>query len=95
MHAYSHIPVKAEKAKASYEKRRGELPIPINLKDYLNQDQMFSLRQMESFGWHLAFVRRPMFQTAMAVVTNDAESVYGVLEQDGSINTDTPVHLRH
>ncbi|NNJ91241.1 MAG: hypothetical protein HKP55_06175, partial [Gammaproteobacteria bacterium] len=51
------------------DKRQNEDPIPSNLDQFLNQVQMLTLHKVEEFGWHLWFVRRPLFQEAMAVVT--------------------------
>ena len=87
---YANLRVKS----TPFEKRRGELPIPINLKEYLNQDQLYALRQMESFGWRIAFVRRPAFQTPMIVVTNSEGTRFGVLERDGSIIDDENLGIR-
>ncbi|MFT5083891.1 MAG: hypothetical protein ACI9Y1_001943 [Lentisphaeria bacterium] len=77
----------------NFDKRMGADSIPVNLKEYLNQDQMVSLRQMESFGWHLAFVRRNALHCPVAVVANSL--TFAVLERDGSINTDTDLGIRY
>ena len=70
------------------EKRKGEYAVPVNLREVLNQDQMSSLRQIDSFGWRLAFVRRNDAKEPLAVVQRSDKSGYGVLEADGSISTD-------
>jgi len=53
------------------EKRRGDSPVPDNLEDYLNGEQMTALRQIQAFGWELKFVRRPLFQEPIAVIINN------------------------
>lgn len=75
-------------------KRRGEMPVPMNLRELLNQEQMASVRQMESFGWRLAFVRRPSSETPVAIVESTDGRSYGTLEIDGTINTEFSVGLR-
>jgi len=77
------------------ERRHHSKPIPVNISEYLNDDQQLSLRQMEGFGWQLAFIRRPLFQDTVVVVTNTDQSKFGVLELDGSINMDSMMELRH
>ncbi|TVZ40557.1 hypothetical protein P886_4990 [Alteromonadaceae bacterium 2753L.S.0a.02] len=77
------------------ERRNRSKPIPYNLSEYLNEDQSMSLRHMESFGWQLAFIRRPLFQDPMVVVANADQSQFGLLEVDGSINTSAMLELRH
>jgi len=43
------------------EKRHKQDPVPSNLDQFLNQMQMMTLNKIENFGWHLWFVRRPLF----------------------------------
>ena len=88
-------PTTKSQTAASSERRDRSKPIPYNLSEYLNDDQQFSLRQMESFGWQLSFIRRPLFQEQVVVVANEDSSQYGVLEQDGSINMQAMIDLRH
>lgn len=79
---------------ADREKRKGEKAIPEDLEDVLNPDQLMTLRQIERFGWRLAFVRRPVFQQPIPVVlTGDNEKI-GVLEEDGRLNMNPSITLR-
>lgn len=41
------------------EKRKDMVPVPDNLAEVLSPLQIRSLRQIETFGWRLHFVRRP------------------------------------
>lgn len=68
------------------DKRHKQDPVPSNLDQFLNQLQMATLHKMEEFGWHLWFVRRPLFQEVLAVVSNVAHSSTAVLEMDGTLN---------
>lgn len=75
-------------------KRKGEIPIPDNLKDYLNDAQMHTMRHLESFGWELKFIRRPVFQEPIAVMVGPKEGDYGVLEKDGELNRESEIVIR-
>lgn len=80
----------------SHRERRGaESAIPMNLREFLNDHQRSTLKQIESFGWHLAFVRRPLFQDVVVVIANEDDSAFSVLEKDGSINSQPDLFLRH
>jgi hypothetical protein len=77
------------------ERRGAEAAIPLNLREFLNEHQRSTLNQVESFGWHLAFVRRPLFQEVVVVIANADDSAYSVLEKDGTINSQPDLFLRH
>lgn len=68
------------------EKRNREKAIPDNVQDILNDEQLFGLRKIESFGWDLKFVRRPLFLEPIAIVAGPEGNAYGILEEDGGIN---------
>ena len=44
------------------ERRLPNRHIPENLDQFLNTSQVLTLHQIESFGWHIQFVRHPLFQ---------------------------------
>ena len=77
------------------ERRKGVSPIPLNLREFLNDDQRRTLRQIETFGWSLAFVRRPLFHDPVVVITNNERTTYSVIEQDGTINSEPDIAIRH
>ena len=54
----------------SLDKRKGLMPIPLNVGDFLNEDQLDSLKQMENFGWQLSFIRRAHGTPVEAVVVS-------------------------
>jgi hypothetical protein len=76
------------------EKRRGEAPIPTGFQDALNLDQLMTLRQIENFGWQLAFVRRPLFQKHVVVVATSDSKKFGVLEDTGELNLQAEINIR-
>lgn len=77
-----------------YEKRQKQDPIPNKLEEHLNAEQMLALRQVESFGWSLKFVRRPPFQESVTVITGPGGKPIGVLETDGTITKDPDIIIR-
>ena len=76
------------------DKRIGEDPIPEDIKNYLNEDQLDQLHKIESFGWHLKYVRRPVFQEPVIVVTSQDGKSIGILEEDGRLNLEPDIKIR-
>jgi hypothetical protein len=76
------------------DKRKGISPIPANLKNALNKEQLFMLNKMEGFGWTLNFVRRPLFQDVVPVLVHNDSGQQGVLEDDGTLNTRLDIKIR-
>jgi hypothetical protein len=76
------------------ERRTGKDPIPKNLERLLSDTQVLALHQIENFGWHLEFMRRPLFQDPVAVVVNADRTQIGVLEEDGRINMEPDIKIR-
>ncbi len=76
------------------EKRKGEPPIPADIQDVLSPDQMMTLRQLENFGWQVAFVRRPLFQESVIVVSSTDNGKIGVLEDNGQLNLQPDIRIR-
>ena len=68
------------------DKRKNMAPIPDNIDELLNQKQLFTLRQIQKFGWQLHFVRRPLFQDPVPVILSPAGDKFATLEGDGRIN---------
>lgn len=95
----SRSPVKsplAERLQQVVDNRRGaQKAVPIDLGRYLNECQLLALHSLESFGWHLWFVRRPLFMQPIVVVANSASTQHAQLEEDGSVNLKPQLRLRH
>lgn len=74
---------------------RGHLkPVPDNFLELLNPEQLLALRTMQYFGWSLWFIRRQ--QQPYLVVINEALSQqFAVLENNGAVNMDPTISLRH
>lgn len=77
------------------DRRGSQKAIPIDLGRYLSKSQLFALYSLESFGWHLWFVRRPLFLQTIVVVVNSESHQHAQLEEDGSVNLKPQLQLRH
>ncbi len=76
------------------EKRTGQPPVPPNYRNVLSPDQMMTLRQLENFGWEVAFVRRPSQHEKVIVVSSTAQRRIGVLDNDGQLNLEPDIRIR-
>ena len=78
----------------SNDKRKGEKPVPDDVNDYLNEAQLAELKTIEGFGWKLKYIRRPVFQQPVIIVTSQDGSSIGILEEDGRLNLDANIDTR-
>ncbi len=78
-----------------FDKRTGQLAVPLNLRGLLSAEQISSVQQMENFGWHLAFVRRDDAGQPMVVVANGSEKRFALLDMHGAIDSSRSVAVRH
>lgn len=86
----------AERLKNVVDEKRGQQKaIPIDLGRYLNNLQLLALHSLESFGWNLWFIRRPLFMQPIVVVASPDSNKYAVLEEDGSVNMNPALAVRH
>lgn len=85
----------AERLQHVVDDRRGvHRAVPIDLGRYLNDLQLLALHSLENFGWHLWFVRRPLFLQPLVVVINPDSTQHAVLEGDGSVNLKPHLQIR-
>ena len=77
------------------ELRGSRSALPMDVVYYLNEVQRIALNSLETFGWQLSFIRRPLFVAPMIVVKNDDRTKYAVLEDDGTLNLTPQLKLRH
>jgi hypothetical protein len=68
------------------ERRNEGTQNPESLDSVLNEPQLLALSKMESFGWTLAFVRRPLFQDVVPVLFHPDSKKLGTLDSNGSLN---------
>ena len=76
------------------EQRNKMNPLPDNFHKRLNADQLLALRLVESHGWGMKFVRRPLNQEPTYVVFNDNTQQYAVLDDDGTLNIESGIKIR-
>lgn len=76
------------------EKRKGIQPIPDDAMGYLNNAQLNTYHLLQSFGWHIKFIRRAMFQRRVCVVTNQQNTTLAVIEDDGFLNRQPDIPFR-
>ena len=76
------------------ERRIKQPPIPDNYEQLLNQNQLRSLRELEESGWHLEFIRRPLFQPVMPVLVDLTGFFTVILEEDGLNNINHGMQFR-
>jgi len=60
----------------------------------LNAAQKLMLQDIESFGWELKFVRRPVSVMAVPVVFGPDGKTVGILDLNGKLNTDIKLAVR-
>ena len=76
------------------ERRKGDIPIPDDLKEVLNDAQLRALSGMKYLGWKLQYVRRPLFQEPVLVVHYPDDDRIGILDKDGKINMQSEIRAR-
>jgi len=76
------------------ERREGQPAVPSDLKLYLNAGQKRRYKAMQSFGWHMYFIRRPLFQQPTVVMINNDGTRVAVIEEDGKFDQETRIELR-
>jgi hypothetical protein len=76
------------------EKRKGEISIPANLEEMLNEAQKQALPGIEYLGWELRFLRKPLFQEPVFVVQNTNDGRIGTMDGDGRIRLQANIKVR-
>lgn len=76
------------------DRRVSDSPTLHDLKSLLNAEQQLSLRKIEQFGWELAFVRRPMFENAIPVVSSPSGDQFGILDSEGELDLNIEIRIR-
>lgn len=76
------------------DKRNTQQPIPDDLEQALNSKQLAALQIIQSIGWQLKFVRRPLFIEAVPVVHNSKLNQIGILDPDGNIDLQLELNTR-
>jgi hypothetical protein len=89
------LPLAKSAAPVDRSERRSKLaPAREKLEALLSRHQLRALREMESSGWRLLFVRTSLFQAPEIVITNSEGDVVGTLEHDGQLNLTPDLAVR-
>lgn len=73
---------------------RRQRPDPAQLRAGFTFEQKQALETLEHFGWHLRFVRRPLFRDPIPVLFDRSGKRYVVLQPDGSLDESQTLKLR-
>lgn len=78
------------------ERRRSALASPSyeQLRECLTPAQRTTLEALEIFRWHLAFVRRPLFQPPVPVLFDRGSTRHIVIREDGTLDEHPTLRLR-
>ena len=76
------------------ERREHQAPVPDDLRVVLNQTQLLILTELQKLDWQLLFVRRSLYQPAIAVVAAP-NGTTAILEDDGIPNVNHGIQFRH
>ena len=76
------------------DRRTGSPPVPDDPLKYLNEAQLHTYHRMHAEGWEFKFIRRPMYQRAVCVLTNQEENILAVIEHNGLLNKKPYISFR-
>lgn len=76
------------------DKRKGKKPVPEPLYKLLNKEQLESLRELATSGWEVCFVRKPLFELRTVALRNETADKYGILTDDGRLDTLSDMKVR-
>jgi len=77
------------------ERRTGQPAVPADLHRKMNDSQKATMRQLENFGWSIAFVRRPLFLDPIIVVRSFDNGRFGVVSSDGKVEFNPELPIRN
>ncbi|AHY57148.1 hypothetical protein [Stenotrophomonas rhizophila] len=73
---------------------RRQPPDPAQLRAGLTDAQRQAVETLEHFGWHLRFVRRPLFRDPIPVLFDRSGERFVVLQPDGTLDESQTLKLR-
>ena len=76
------------------ERRSDALVALATRRAQLNPLQRETLDELERFGWELKFVRCPVFQESLPVVSDDQCKRYSLLKPDGTLDDNPGFDIR-
>jgi hypothetical protein len=66
------------------ERRKRKPAIPSSFMVHLNTAQVKTYVQMQTFGWQMHFIRRPLLGKNTVAMINNAGTHVGVIKQNGT-----------
>ena len=76
------------------ERRQGQKAVPDDVISRLTELQRLSLARLESFGWSIKLVRRPLFGDLVIVVSDPTGKDVAVLDEEGQLDRTTQLTIR-
>lgn len=76
------------------ERRKQEQQTQDDLKRMLNKPQLTTLRQMETAGWKILFIRNHLFEPMITALAHTVDGTVVVLKEDGNINQEHDLNIR-
>jgi hypothetical protein len=86
---------KAPETESWKEKRKHTTAATENPDELLNQNERRALRQIETFGWRLHFLRKSSSRYPEPVILSPRGDKFAILERDGRINMTPDLTVRH
>ncbi len=68
------------------ERRQGQKAVPDDIPARLTELQRLTLARLESFGWSIKLVRRPLFEDLVVVVSDPTGNNLAVLDENGQLD---------
>ena len=68
------------------DRRKGKPPIPDDARSILTLAQKRALKELESFGWVIDYVRRPLFQDPKVGMRDPSTGKRALIMGDGTVD---------
>ena len=85
----------SHQSELSQEKRGRQPPVPFGFEALLNDEQKILIEKCRNFGWELAFIRRPLFQSPTVVMTDDDHGNAWQVTEAGSLEAFNNLRTMH
>ena len=76
------------------ERRKGTKALPNDWHKQMNEEQSNEFNHLHLRGWKCKFVRQPLFQRPVFIMTNLEETRVAIIEEDGTLNLHPETLLR-
>ena len=68
------------------ERRKGKPPIPEDVRNILSISQKKAIKELQTFGWVIDYVRHPLFQDPRVVVRDPDSGRQAMVMEDGTVD---------